>query len=88
MGEEVVMDTLEIQTMRDRIKQFDDLTKQLRYCNEAIGLLEKPALGYELYLQYQGYTYTMPSGPYDVMLAFKEILIDPRDRIEREIKLL
>ena len=82
------MDTLEIQAMRDRIKQFDDLTKQLRYCNEAIAFLEKPVMHHDLYLWYQGDSYTMPYGLYSVIPAFKEVLIDMRDRIEQEIKLL
>lgn len=82
------MDTLEVQTMRDRIKQFDDLAKQIRYCNEAIGVLEKATPNYEIYLRYQGDSYMMPSLPYGVIPAFKETLIDIRDRLERDIKLL
>lgn len=82
------MDTLEVQAMRDRIKQFDDMAKQIRYCNQAIGALEKASPNYDLYLRCQGDSYVMPFGPYSVIPAFKEILIDIRDRLERDIKLL
>lgn len=82
------MDTLEVQAMRDRIKQFDNLAKQLRYCDEAIAMLEKADPNYDLYLRRQGDSYMMPFGPYSVIRAFKETLIDIRDRLERDIKLL